>query len=108
MSTEQVPEQVPGLLRPAQAARYIGVSKSAVHELIKSGELASDLLAPRVRVIPRAACDAYIRRKTEEAAQATGAPVVDLVTRADLDALRDELTAAIEEIRDLPDQAASS
>lgn len=64
----------PELLRPKQAAAYIGLSRSKIFQLIRDGELDSRLLSTRVRVIPRAACDDYVRRIAEQAAQHTPTP----------------------------------
>lgn len=72
------PDAVPLLLRPDAAAEYIGVKRPHLDELVRTGQLASTLISPRVRVIPKSECDAYADRiaqqaEAEQAASTTAA-----------------------------------
>ncbi|WP_433330108.1 hypothetical protein [Spirillospora sp. CA-294931] len=49
----------PLLLRPNLAASYIGISRTELFRLLREGVIPSELPSPRVRLIPRSACDAY-------------------------------------------------
>jgi excisionase family DNA binding protein len=60
-------ETAPNLLRPAKAAAYLGISRSKLYALLREDEIASTLMSPRCRVIPRAECDDYLRRIHEQA-----------------------------------------
>lgn len=56
-------QTAPLLLRTDEAARLLGVSRSTVYNLIRSGHLPTVHLGPRsVARIPREALEDYIRR----------------------------------------------
>lgn len=57
-------------LRPAEAARLVGIGKNAVYRLVASGEIPATSLDGRRILIPRAALEAYIlSRARQEAAE---------------------------------------
>jgi len=58
------------LLNVAAAAHELGVSRSKMFELIKSGEIPSLLVGPKIRRVPRAALEEYVARKLAEQAAA--------------------------------------
>lgn len=62
---EQVPVRV---LSPKQAMKALGVSKATLFGLLRTGELPSILLGPRIRKIRIEEIDAYLDRKTAEQA----------------------------------------
>ncbi|SCG19734.1 transcriptional regulator, AlpA family [Micromonospora echinofusca] len=57
----------PRVLRVEEAARALGIGRSLVYELIRSGRLRSFKVGSR-RLIPAAAIDEVITTLTEEAA----------------------------------------
>jgi excisionase family DNA binding protein len=51
------------LLKIPQAAWELGISRSGLYALLKSGEIPSVLLGPQGRRIPRAELDAFVARR---------------------------------------------
>jgi excisionase family DNA binding protein len=66
------------LLTPPEAAMMLGIGRTKLYELIRSGELVS-ITIDRARRIPRVAAEAYVARRC-------GLPVHTLVAVADPDA----------------------
>lgn len=64
---EVAPNAAPRVLRIEEAARALGISRSLVYDLIRSGQLRSFKVGSR-RLIPAAAIDEAIATLSEEAA----------------------------------------
>ncbi|WP_432571179.1 excisionase family DNA-binding protein [Kineococcus sp. SYSU DK005] len=62
----------PGLYDPLGAAKYLGISRTGLFELLKAGELPSVKIG-RLRRIPASALDDYITRL-----QAAGEPAAQV------------------------------
>lgn len=64
-------------LRPAEAARLVGIGRNAIYALVKSGELPATCLDGRRVLIPRRALEELIasraRREAAERRRARGA-----------------------------------
>lgn len=56
------------LLTVQRAADELGISKSKMFTLLSSGDIASLLIGPKIRRVPRAALEEYIAKKLAEAA----------------------------------------
>ena len=50
------------LLRPAEAAKILGISRSTLYQLLASGELGSCQVAQRARRVSRAQLVAFVER----------------------------------------------
>lgn len=66
------------LLTPPEAAMMLGIGRTKLYELIRSGELVS-ITIDRARRIPKVAAEAYVARRC-------GLPVHTLVATAAVDA----------------------
>ncbi|MEH1011726.1 helix-turn-helix domain-containing protein [Micromonospora sp. CPCC 206060] len=64
---DTTPPIVPRVLRVEEAARALGIGRSLVYDLIRSGRLRSFKVGSR-RLIPASAIDEAITTLTEEAA----------------------------------------
>ena len=51
----------PLLLKPRQAQKVLGVGKTRLYELLKSGELVSIKPSPKTRLIPYSACEDWVK-----------------------------------------------
>ncbi len=58
--------ETPIFVRPEGAARLLGISRMAVYQLLREGELPS-LKMGRRRMIPREAVEAWARQRMQEA-----------------------------------------
>lgn len=58
----------PGVLRPAQAAEYLGISRAQLYVLVKSGEIALLKLGERAAAVKLSCLDAYIDSRPRTAA----------------------------------------
>lgn len=54
------------LFTPERATAELGVSRTTLFTLLKTGEIRSILIGPQIRRIPRTEIEAYIERKLAE------------------------------------------
>ena len=56
----------PLLLKPAEATKLLGVSRSKLYEMVRDGAIATVMIGPRQRRYPYAECEAYVARLIAE------------------------------------------